>query len=252
MNTKMIVFTGPGASGKTSLTATFSEWLMSEFNLKVSIVNLDPAVEKLPYNPDLDVRELIDFRKIMSEEGLGPNGAMIKAVDMLAEKSREILNRLRRLKSDYILVDTPGLSELFLLRDSGPKVIKALKKVALPIVIYLNDVTASKTPAEAVVTYLMSLVVRLRLDVPVIPVFSKSDLLKRQLKNTFSEEIGSLSERLAQSNGLLGELASELAKILGMYAIPTRVIAVSTVTKEGFHSLYSAIHEVFCACGDLT
>ncbi|MEM4594111.1 MAG: ATP/GTP-binding protein, partial [Zestosphaera sp.] len=189
MSTRIIVFSGPGASGKTSLAAAFSEWLAKEFSSSVSIVNLDPAVEKLPYNPDFDVRELIDFRKLMSEEGLGPNGAMIRAVDMLAEKNKEILTRLRKLKRDYILVDTPGLSELFLLRDSGPKVVKALKKVALPIVIYLNDVTASKTPAEAVVTYLMSLVVRLRLDVPVIPVLSKSDLLKNQLKKTFSEEI---------------------------------------------------------------
>lgn len=248
----MIVFTGPGASGKTSLTATFSEWLMKEFNSSVSIVNLDPAVEKLPYSPDFDVRKLIDFRKLMSEEGLGPNGAMIRAVDMLAEKNKEILVRLRKLRSDYILVDTPGLSELFLLRDSGPKVIKTLKKIDLPIVIYLNDVTASKTPAEAIVTYLMSLVVRLRLDVPVVPVLSKSDLLKNQIKKTFSEEMSSLAERLARSDGLLSELASELARILGMYAIPTRVIAVSAVTKEGFHALYSAIHEVFCACGDLT
>ncbi|MEM1796167.1 MAG: ATP/GTP-binding protein [Zestosphaera sp.] len=252
MSTRIIVFSGPGASGKTSLAAAFSEWLAKEFSSSVSIVNLDPAVEKLPYNPDFDVRELIDFRKLMSEEGLGPNGAMIRAVDMLAEKNKEILTRLRKLKRDYILVDTPGLSELFLLRDSGPKVVKALEKVALPIVIYLNDVTASKTPAEAVVTYLMSLVVRLRLDVPVIPVLSKSDLLKNQLKKTFSEEISSLAEKLSQSNGLLSELANELTKILSMYAIPTRVIAVSAITKEGFHSLYSVIHEVFCACGDLT
>ncbi len=252
MNTRMIVFTGPGASGKTSLTATFSEWLKNEFNLSVSIVNLDPAVEKLPYVPDLDVRELIDFRKLMSEEGLGPNGAMIKAVDLLTEKSRELLSRLRRLRSDYILVDTPGLSELFLLRDSGPKIIKAFKRVALPVAIYLNDVTSSKSPAEIVVTYLMSLVVRLRLDVPVIPVLSKSDLLKHQLKKTFSEEVSNLAERLSQGSGLLNELANELARILGMYAIPTRTIAVSAVTREGLHSLYSVIHEVFCACGDLT
>lgn len=248
----MVVFTGPGASGKTSLTATFSEWLMKEFSSSVSIVNLDPAVEKLPYSPDFDVRELIDFRRLMSEEGLGPNGAMIKALDTLAEKNREILVRLRKLRSDYILVDTPGLSELFLLRDSGPKVIRTLKKIDLPIVIYLNDVTASRSPAETIVTYLMSLVARLRLDAPVIPVLSKSDLLKDQLRKTLSEEISSLSKRLARSDGLLSELASELAKILSIYAIPTRVISVSAVTREGFHALYSAIHEVFCTCGDLT
>ena len=76
-----------------------------------------------------------------------------------------------------------------MLRDSGPKVIKVLKRVALPLVIYLNDVTVSKSVSETVVAYLMSLVARLRLDVPVIPVLSKSDLLKRQLKKTFLDEL---------------------------------------------------------------
>ncbi len=251
MNMRIVVFVGPGASGKTSLTAAFGDWLVRELNADVRIVNLDAAVEKLPYVPDLDVRELIDFRKLMSEEGLGPNGAMIKAVDMLAGKSRELLNRLRRLRTDYILVDTPGLSELFLLRDSGPKMIKVFKRVALPLVIYLNDVAVSKSVSETIVAYLMSLVARLRLDVPVIPVLSKSDLLKRQLKKTFLDEVSSLVEKTDQG-GLLSELTSELAKILRMYAIPTRMIAVSAVTREGLQSLYSVIHEVFCACGDLT
>ncbi len=252
MNKKIIVFVGPGASGKTSLTAAFSDWLVRELNTSVKTVNLDPAVEKLPYSPDIDVRELIDFKKLMSEEGLGPNGAMIKAVDMLAEKSRELLSKVRKLRADYVLVDTPGLSELFLLRDSGPKVIKVFKKIALPLVIYLNDVTVSKSVSETVVAYLMSLVVRLRLDVPVIPVLSKSDLLKRQLRKTFLDEVSSLVRGTDQGSGLLSELASELAKILEMYAIPTRMIAVSAVTREGFQSLYSVIHEVFCTCGDLT
>ncbi|MEO3993930.1 MAG: ATP/GTP-binding protein [Desulfurococcaceae archaeon TW002] len=249
---RIIVFTGPGASGKTSLTSAFSRWLRREFNFRVSIVNLDPAVEKLPYTPDFDVRCLINFKKLLSEEGLGPNGAMIRAADMVADNVEELLSNLRRLDSDYVLVDTPGLSELFLLRDSGPKVIRVLRKVAPTIVIYLNDVTTRESPAEAIVTYLMGLVVRLRLDAPVIPVLSKSDLLKQQLRKTFSEEVGSIAERLIQSNGLLSELASELVKILNMYAIPTRIIIVSAVTEEGFDSLYSVIHEVFCACGDLT
>jgi GTPase len=90
-----------------------------------------------------------------------------------------------------------------------------------------------------------------RRSVPVIPVLSKSDLLKRQLKKTFLDEVSSLVGRTGQG-GLLSELTSELAKILEMYAIPTRMIAVSAVTMEGFQSLYTVIHEAFCACGDLT
>ncbi|HIP65006.1 MAG TPA: GTPase, partial [Pyrodictium sp.] len=59
-----IVFVGPAGSGKSHLVDAFGDWL--EFNeLSVARVNLDPAAEWLPYEPDVDVREYVDARKVM-------------------------------------------------------------------------------------------------------------------------------------------------------------------------------------------
>ncbi|MEM0297812.1 MAG: ATP/GTP-binding protein [Zestosphaera sp.] len=247
-----LVLTGLGGSGKTFLTAAFSKWLEEEFHVSVGILNLDPAVETLPYTPDFDVRELIDFKKLMIDEGLGPNGAMVRASDMLADMVGEFINRVRILKKDLLLVDTPGQSELFVLRRSGPKVIDSLRGLASPAVVHLIDPTISESPSELVISYLMSLVVRLRLSVPVIPVVSKSDLLNRVIGKTLPDEINDLAGKLAGSDGLLNEVANELIKLLQIYAVPTRIVAVSAITGDGFNDLYSIIREVFCSCGDLT
>ena len=40
-------------------------------------VNLDPAAEDFPYEPDLDIKELICLEDVMEEMGLGPNGGLI-------------------------------------------------------------------------------------------------------------------------------------------------------------------------------
>ncbi|MCK5601280.1 ATP/GTP-binding protein, partial [Candidatus Pacearchaeota archaeon] len=76
-------------SGKSCLTASFSEWLkMTEQN--TICVNLDPGVISIPYNPDIDARDYVDVSALMEEYKLGPNGALLVATDLIAEHLEEI------------------------------------------------------------------------------------------------------------------------------------------------------------------
>jgi hypothetical protein len=40
-------------------------------------VNLDPAAEDFDFEPDVDIKNLINLDDAMEELGLGPNGAMM-------------------------------------------------------------------------------------------------------------------------------------------------------------------------------
>ena len=40
---------------------------MRENNKRDYIINLDPAVLNIPYQPNLDIRETVDYKKVMSE-----------------------------------------------------------------------------------------------------------------------------------------------------------------------------------------
>ncbi|MEM2564989.1 MAG: ATP/GTP-binding protein, partial [Candidatus Bathyarchaeia archaeon] len=76
---------GTAGSGKSLLTASFSEWLkVNEQN--VATLNLDPGVIRLPYTPDIDIRDYITIDEIMEEYELGPNGALIMAADLIASE----------------------------------------------------------------------------------------------------------------------------------------------------------------------
>src|SRR5215217_6599332 len=83
-------------------------------------LNLDPGAISLPYEPDVDVRNYVDIATLMESYGLGPNGSLIMASDMIATKLEEIQKEVDELNPDYLIVDTPGQIELFAFRASGP------------------------------------------------------------------------------------------------------------------------------------
>src|SRR4030042_6806537 len=57
---------GTAGSGKSLFTAALSEWLkMSKQD--VAVVNLDPGALKLPYSPDVDVRNYVDVGDLMEK-----------------------------------------------------------------------------------------------------------------------------------------------------------------------------------------
>lgn len=68
-----VVLVGPAASGKSTLTKAYGGWLTRN-GYSVTIVNLDPAVKRLPYEASIDVRDLVRAEELMEREGLGPTG----------------------------------------------------------------------------------------------------------------------------------------------------------------------------------
>lgn len=252
--TLAVVFMGPAGSGKTSLSKALGEWIERNEGLKVAYVNLDPAVEILPYTPHFDARALVSARDLMIKEGLGPNGAIVRSIDLLAEKSVAIYRRLAKLRGDILVVDTPGQSESFIFRPAGPKLLSAIRRVAPAVGVYVTDPTLGLRGTEAAVALMMSLVTQLRLDLETVPVINKVDLVRdRGFMETYHLELSEVRKDLEmEGRGVLTELAAEFIGLLEQYMRSTRVVAVSAVTGEGLDELYKLVHETFCSCGDLS
>ena len=83
-------------------------------------LNLDPGSYKLPYEPDVDVRDYVEVNTLMDKYNLGPNGSLIMASDLIATRLDEIQTEVNELNPDYVIIDTPGQIELFAFRASGP------------------------------------------------------------------------------------------------------------------------------------
>jgi GTPase SAR1 family protein len=120
-------FIGTAGSGKSTLTGDLQHYITNR-NPEVSVItiNLDPGVRVVSYAPDIDIRDFIVLEEVMEKYGLGPNGAMILASDLMVNYLDDIKDEIDEFNPDWILADTAGQLELFAFRETGPLIASAL------------------------------------------------------------------------------------------------------------------------------
>ena len=186
-----IAILGSAGSGKTLITAKFGEFLEKE-GYTVKRLNLDPGVLSLPYEPDFDVRDYFTLEEIMRKENLGPNGAILEAMDRLSKL------KLPSYNADYVLIDTPGQLEVFAFRDSGPAIFKDMKEV---YGIFIIDATSSLKAIPGLLLYSLTIQYTLGIE-RIVNVVNKVDLIdseKRKALNELALKFRTESERRAVS-----------------------------------------------------
>ncbi len=235
-----VLILGPAGSGKTLLTGQFGAFLSTSY--EVSYVNLDPGAEHTPYSPDFDVRDQFTLREVMEEEGLGPNGAMIAAIDRLAKLD------VPALRSDFVLVDTPGQLEPYVFRDAGRQLTSRFPEC---IGVFILDATLPLQTIPSMMLY--SLAAQFSLGVDAVNVVNKVDLLERdqleQLESLLTCPAGLTDPA---SSGVRWEINLNVADLLGKFLPSQRPVLLSAKTGEGFSVLGDILMEAKCACGDLT
>jgi GTPase SAR1 family protein len=244
----LIVFIiGTAGSGKSLLTASLNEWLKVG-KQKTATVNLDPGVLTLPYVPDIDVRNYINVNELMEKYGLGPNGALLMAADLIAEDSQRLGSEIQDLKSDIVIVDTPGQMELFAFRASGPYIANELTKEPKAI-IYLFDAVFSFNPLNYVSNMFLSAAVYNRFFVPQLHVLSKCDLLPPEEANRVVDWSANpealeavIEEKLSGTRRLLSRDMMHAIYRLGLHFL---LIPVSAKTNEGLVNLNTALERIF-------
>jgi GTPase SAR1 family protein len=123
-----IVCGSPG-SGKSTYCYGKHQ-LFSALGRPISIVNLDPANEHLPYPCAVDLGELVTLDDAMRTHALGPNGGMLFCMEYLEANFDWLDERLAALGKDaYILFDLPGQVELSTNHDSVKRIVGRLTKM---------------------------------------------------------------------------------------------------------------------------
>jgi len=73
---------GPAGSGKTTYCEAMQKYFETR-RRRAYIINLDPAVDAMAYEPEIDLRELISVDDVMEELNFGPNGALVFCLEYL-------------------------------------------------------------------------------------------------------------------------------------------------------------------------
>jgi GTPase SAR1 family protein len=244
-------FIGTAGSGKSLLTAAFSEWLKVA-KQDVAVVNLDPGVLNLPYTPDVDVRNYVNITSLMEEYRLGPNGALIMAADLIAQDVEKLSEEIEDTDADLVLVDTPGQMELFAFRASGPYIAEELTKEPKTLV-YLFDSVFSLNPLNYVSNLFLSAAVYNRFLIPQTHVLSKCDLLPREKVDgvvDWSANPKALEEAIDEKLQGTGRLLSrDMIHAIHRLGLRFLLTPVSAKTNEGMIALNMVLERIL-AGGD--
>jgi len=195
-----IVCIGMAGSGKTTFMQRINSYLHSK-RTPPYVVNLDPAVRIVPFDCNIDIRESIDYKEVMKQYNLGPNGGILTSLNLFATKVDQVLGILERrcgvipaeaqpqegnakpkeqenTGSDikHILIDTPGQIEVFVWSASGQILLSSLASSFPTVLAYVIDTprTASTSTFMSNMLYACSILYKTRL--PMILVFNKTDV----------------------------------------------------------------------------
>jgi len=253
MAAKNLYFVGTAGCGKSTLTSAFQTWLSNE-GYDAITVNLDPGADSLLYPPDVDVRDWIKLSEVMSDYGLGPNGAQIVAADMLALNVKEISQVLAGFDADFVLIDTPGQVELFAFRQSSKVVIEELGKEA-SIVAFLFDPALARTPNGYVSSLMLAATTHFRLPIPMLPLLSKADSLsedERQKVETWSRDYYALFNALLDDSiDAQSQISVEFLQALESVGAGRPLVPVSSDTGEGMEEIYATTQQILESGEDL-
>lgn len=252
-NNILLYFVGTAGAGKSSLAGAYKEWCHNR-GLDTVLVNLDPGADRLPYTPDVDVREWIDLRQIMRGQGLGPNGAQIAASDLLALNAERLRNAIEAYKTPYVLLDTPGQIELFVFRQSG-RLLTQFLDAPSSLVAFLVDPFLAKTPSGFVSQLLLATSVHFRLGLPTAHVLTKTDLLLDDDRDRILQWTQGVDElELAfqqEEEGLYREMSLDLLRTLdGLGSLP-KLYPTSAINLEGLDDLYTHVQQIMAGGEDL-
>ena len=153
-------------SGKTTFMQRLSAWVRGQ-RLPSYLVNLDPAVRSVPYSANIDIRDTIDYQKVMEQYRLGPNGGILTALNLFSTKFDGVISLIegRKHELEYVFVDTPGQIEVFSWSASGQIISESLAASYPTVLLFVVDTPRCSDPVTFMsnMTYAASILYKSKL-----------------------------------------------------------------------------------------
>ncbi|KAK4097242.1 hypothetical protein N658DRAFT_500627 [Parathielavia hyrcaniae] len=264
----VVVCVGMAGSGKTTFMQRINAHLHAEKEPPY-VINLDPGVTHTPYASNIDIRDSINYKKVMEEYKLGPNGAIMTSLNLFTTKVDQVLTLLeKRAAPDpehparkpikHILVDTPGQIEVFVWSASGNILLESLASSFPTVIAYVIDTPRSRSTSTFMSNMLYACSILYKMRLPMIVVFNKTDVAdasfakewmtdweafqealdKEQNNNAFGGQEGEGS-----GSGYMGSLLNSMSIMLEEFYNHLSVVSVSSLQGTGIDDFFQAVKE---------
>ena len=233
---------------------------------KPYVLNLDPAVLNVPFQPNIDIRDSINYKEVMKQYNLGPNGGILTSLNLFATKIDQIINLLEKRADPppdskvpppkHFLVDTPGQIEVFVWSASGSILLESLASSFPTVIAYIIDTPRTSSTSTFMSNMLYACSILYKTKLPMILVFNKTDVQDAEFAREWMTDFEKFQEALQEEqnkgvfggegfggSGYMGSLLNSMSLMLEEFYSHLNMVAVSGMTGDGIDDFFEAVEE---------
>lgn len=249
-----VICIGMAGSGKTTFMQRLNSHLRSK-NTPPYVINLDPAVLRIPYGANIDIRDSIKYKKVMENYQLGPNGAIVTSLNLFSTKIDQVIQLVENKKEKYehCIVDTPGQIECFVWSASGSIITESFASTFPTVIAYIVDTPRNSSPTTFMSNMLYACSILYKTKLPMIVVFNKTDVCKADFAREWMTDFESFQRALkddqesngtsGMGSGYMGSLVNSMSLMLEEFYSQLDMVGVSSFTGEGFDDFLRAVDD---------
>lgn len=240
-----LLMLGMAGSGKSTLVQRLTANLIKD-DKQPYVVNLDPACLNVSYPCNIDIRDTVNYKEVMKQFNLGPNGGIITSLNLFSTRFDQIMNIFQKREKEhkYIILDTPGQIEVFTWSASGTIITDTIASVYPTIIVYVMDVERCTSPITFMSNMLYACSILYKSKLPFIIALNKTDLCDHHFALNWMTNFEEFLDALENEKSYVSNLSRSMALMLDSFYSEINAVGVSATANTGFDDFFSKIGEL--------